>query len=192
MPVDLYGTPVEARTTVTATTTPIEARTTYAPMDARVTTTKYEAHTTRPVEARTTTTIEREDGRSLAEKAKDALSNAAETVKEIFTPEVKDSDISKAARKHEELQRKEELDRARAEEADRQKDNLIAEARRMEAEELANKKKAECHRERREDQAEKVAHLQDKQREQEAKKCHQHLRNEPAGDVKITRVTEIH
>jgi len=162
-----------------------------APLEPNATL-KYEAHTTQPLG--THTTIEHD--RSLGEKAAHAISHAADAVKDFFTPKVHDSEIADAAMKHHELKQREEMDLARAREADLNKKELIDEAQRMESERIAHQKKALLERDRLEKQAEKVAKLQRKQQEQEAKKCHEQLRHDvhttAPHDVKITRITEIH
>jgi len=192
MPLGVYekysAVPPEHRTTeVHQVTRPVEHRT-------------MEVHqVTRPVEIRTTTKVE--DDRSLGEKAKNALHNAAEKTKEVahdikekLTPEVKDKDIAKAERKYNELKVKEDMDRFQAEGANERRQQLMGDAHQMQAEELANRKRAEMHREERHEKAEKVAQLQDKQNEQQAEKCHKAMMRGGAcpQETKITRVTEIH
>ena len=103
------------------------------PVETHSKTTTKTTYGTPVVEAHHTTqyTNQPVDDRSLGEKAMDALSSAAQTVKDALTPEVKDTDIAKAAREHEELRQKEEMDRRRAEGASAQQSQLEAEAQRL-------------------------------------------------------------
>jgi hypothetical protein len=223
MPTDLYGTPVEARTTTTATK--VEAH----PQQSEVTQTKLseqlvqdhmkmneqlvQGHMNlneRLVQGHTTataTTTEQND-QSLAAKAIDALSNAAGSVKGIFVAnnehkdhvekvQEKEETIFEATRTHEKLKATEEEDRARADEAAREKQRLLEHAKLKEKEELALREKAEFDHGLREKQAERIVELQQKKQEEMIKCREQQMINNdlfPATgrEVTVTRITEIH
>uniref|UniRef100_A0A914XIL0 Uncharacterized protein n=1 Tax=Plectus sambesii TaxID=2011161 RepID=A0A914XIL0_9BILA len=154
-------------------------------------------------EIRTTTKVE--DDRSLGEKAKDAMHNAAEKTKDmahnlkekvIGEGHVTDSDIARAEMKQQELGHKEKIDRMRAEGAADRKEELHSNFQNLQDKEFANRMEAARHHEKRMDQADEVNRLQYKQNQQQAERCHEALNRQGAcptdSGCKVTRVTETH